>query len=196
MPVRLLPLCFVLATGLLSTPALRAADATPAKASVSVTAKPSPFPIALASPRAITVDPGGNLYVADAEGGTVHRITPAGVVTTIALQVANNKDAKPAPALAGPRGLAVDQAGNIYVADTDNNLIRKITPAGVLTTLAGVPGSSGADDGPGATARFAAPRGLAVDAAGNVFVADSDNGSIRKITPDGTVTTMTAAPKP
>jgi len=148
-----------------------------------------------AGPRGLAIDAKDNLYVADEADSDLRKITPAGVVTTIAFQP-DAKEAKSTPPLAGPRGVAVDSAGNLYVADTDNNLIRKITPAGVLTTLAGVAGSSGTEDGPGATAHFAGPRGIAVDVAGNVFVADSDNGSIRKITPDGMVTTVTASPKP
>ena len=89
-----------------------------------------------------------------------------------------------------PYGVAVDGAGNVFVADTVNNTIRKITSAGVVTTLAGTAGSSGSADGTGATARFSYPSGVAVDGAGNVFVADSANSTIRKITPSGVVTTL------
>ena len=88
--------------------------------------------------------------------------------------------------------MAVDSAGNVYVADTDNHTIRKITPAGVVTTLAGSAGVLGSADGTGSAARFCDPDGVAVDSAGNVYVADTDNHTIRKITA-GVVTTWPAA---
>ena len=88
-----------------------------------------------------------------------------------------------------PAGTATDASGNVYVADPSDNTIRKITPGGVVTTLAGTAGSSGAVDGIGAAARFFGPISTATDASGNVYVADSWNSTIRKITPDGVVTT-------
>ena len=88
-----------------------------------------------------------------------------------------------------PLGVAVDGAGNVYVADYSNNLIRKISPAGVASTLAGT-GATGADNGAGSIATFNLPEGVAVDAAGNVYVADTYNHLIRKITPDGTVSIL------
>ena len=89
-----------------------------------------------------------------------------------------------------PMGVAVDSAGNVYVADYDNNTIRKVTPAGVVTTLAGLAGNSGSADGTGSAARFNSPYGVAVDSAGNVYVADTGNNTIRKVTPAGVVTTL------
>ena len=89
-----------------------------------------------------------------------------------------------------PTGLAVDAAGNIYVADTLNNVIRKLTADGVVTTIAGLAGSSGSVDGTASAARFNLPYGVAVDSTGNILVADSDNFTIREVTPDGSVTTI------
>ena len=89
-----------------------------------------------------------------------------------------------------PHGLAVDGAGNVYVADTANSTIRKVTLEGVVTTLAGLAGSPGSTDGTGSESRFNQPEGVALDSAGNVYVADTQNFTIRKVTPTGMVTTL------
>src|SRR5436190_2246642 len=95
-----------------------------------------------------------------------------------------------------PAGVAVDSAGNTYVADTVNSTIRKITPAGVVTTFAGLAGSTGSTDGTGSAARFNFPSGVAVDRAGtgNIYVGDTSNFTIRKITPAAVVTTLAGSP--
>ena len=90
----------------------------------------------------------------------------------------------------GPKDVAVDTAGNVYVADMYNSTIRKITPAGLVTTLAGLAVNYGSEDGTGSAARFSFPAGLALDSTGNVYVADSNNYTIRKITPAGDVSTL------
>jgi DNA-binding beta-propeller fold protein YncE len=89
-----------------------------------------------------------------------------------------------------PSGVATDSAGNVYVADSSNSTIRKITPAGAVSTLAGTAGVRGSTDGTGAAARFNFPNGVATDSAGNVYVADRSNNAVRKITPAGAVSTV------
>jgi sugar lactone lactonase YvrE len=146
------------------------------------------------TPNGIAVDSAGNVYVADTANSAIREITPAGVVTTLAGSFSNPGSADGTGSLArfnSPFGVAVDSAGNVYVADRLNTKIRKITPAGVTTTLAGPPTFlSGDTDGTGTAARFASPIGVAVDGNGNVFVADSTNCSIRKVTAGGVVTTL------
>jgi streptogramin lyase len=144
-------------------------------------------------PKGVAVDSAGNVYVADARNNTIRKITPGGVVTTLAglAGYAGDKDGTGTAAqFDGPRGAAADSAGNVFVADTDNCTIRKITPDGVVTTFAGTAGLWGGRDGTGTTAHFRFPMGVAVDSADNVYVADCDNATIRKITPAGVVTTL------
>ena len=107
-------------------------------------------------------------------------ITPAGVTTTLAGQAASgNADGAGASArFDGPQGLAVDSSGNVYVADTENNAVRKITSGGTVTTLAG--GTPGYADGSGSAAKFSLPGAIAVDGTGTIFVADTGNSRIRK----------------
>ncbi len=147
-----------------------------------------------ANPLGIAVDPAGNVYVADSANNTVRKITPAGVVTTLAGQagagVGSADGTGSAARFDGPEGIAVDAAGNVYVGDTGNHTIRKITPAGLVTTLAGLVDNSGSADGTGTAARFNQPVGLTLDAAGNVYVADRQNATIRMVTPAGAVTTV------
>jgi len=138
----------------------------------------------------------GNLYVIEA--WDVRKVTPAGVVTTFAGVQGNGGSADGTGAAAqfsGASAIVTDTAGNAYIADANNNAIRKMTPAGVVTTFAGGP-AGGYADGIGTAALFNAPQGLALDAAGNLFVADSGNSAIRKITPAGAVTTLAGGAAP
>jgi len=131
------------------------------------------------------VDSAGNVYVADPGNHRIRKITPAGVVTTVAgtnLSGAINGTGTGARFFS-PGAVAIDAAGNLLVADTGNHLIRKITPAGVVSTLAGS-GTPGMLDGAASTARFHNPGGVTVDAAGVVYVPDSYNHQIRKLTAD------------
>lgn len=144
-------------------------------------------------PTGLSLDGAGNLYVADLFGATIRRISPAGIVSTLAGTAQVSGYADGAGAAAGfhsPEGTAVDASGNIYLADTENHTIRKITPTGAVSTLAGAPGVRGSEDGVGSVARFLYPQALAVDGSGNVYVADKGNYTIRKISPRGVVSTF------
>ncbi len=152
--------------------------------------------VLLQYPAGLAVDGVGNLYVADSSGNTIRKITPAGLVSMLAgsASTVGSQDGTGSNARFNqPGGVAVDAAGNVFVADTGNATIRKITPAGVVTTLAGAAASRGSRDGVGSGAWFNSPQGLAVDASGNLYVADAMNAAIRKITPDGTVSTLAGA---
>jgi sugar lactone lactonase YvrE len=139
----------------------------------------------------ITIDKNGNLYVSDAANFVIRKVTPAGVVSTFAGsgKSGNADGAGTAASFTQPAGLAVDQAGNVFVTDAVSCLIRKITPDGTVSTVAGN-GLPHANDGVGILASFSSPAGVAVDANDNLYIADTGNHEIRKITPDGTVTTI------
>lgn len=144
----------------------------------------------LNTPSGLALDAAGNLYVADTGNHAIRKITSLGMVSTVAgTGVAGFRDgARTQAQFNGPIGVAVDAHGNVYVADTYNDRIRKIDPQGQVSTLAGGdrPGNL---DGVGAAARFDTPTALAVDAQGIVWVADTRNNAIRRVAPDGTVTT-------
>ena len=172
------------------------ADGTGTAASFRLVRLPFPSPTSLALPvgrGAVSTDAAGNVYVADAGNHIIRKITSTGVVTTLAggAEIAGGVDGTGAAArFSNPNGVATDSAGNLYVADSGNNTIRKITSAGVVTTIAGTAGVVGSADGTGAAASFNNPQSIALDGAGNVYVADTGNNAIRKITPAGVVSTV------
>jgi len=135
------------------------------------------------------VDTSGNLYVVDSDNSKIRKATPAGVVTTVA-GGGVQPDGKALNATFNhPLGIVADTAGSLYVAE--KAAIRKITPDGMVSTLAGSGGGkTGFLDGSGIGAAFNAPQGSAIDAAGNLYVADSDNRAIRRVSPAGEVTTI------
>jgi hypothetical protein len=140
-------------------------------------------------PVTVAVDSAGNLYVAEQGNNSIRQVTPAGAVRTLAGRPGSFGSADGTGSAArfnGPSSAAVDKAGNVYVADTFNCTIRKVTSGGEVTTLAGLAGSPGSADGTGRAARFNFPFGVAADNSGNVYLADSDNHTIRKVTPVGT----------
>lgn len=150
-------------------------------------------------PFGIAADANGNVYVSDATANTIRKISSAGVVSTLAGLGGTAGSADGAGTSARftvPYAVAVDTAGTVFVVDHGNHTIRKVTADGVVTTMAGTAGSAGSTDGSGAAARFRYPSGVAVDRAGNVFVADTDNHLIRQITPSGEVTTVGGSGNP
>jgi uncharacterized protein YjiK len=146
------------------------------------------------SPVGIALDTNGNFYVTDNGNQTIRKVTPDGVVTTVAGQVGmtGNADRNGTNAtFNSPYGTVVDSKGNIFVSDLVNRSIRKISPAGDVALFAGSPTRlQGTNDGVGSAAKFQAPEGIAIDNSDNLYVADQGASTIRRITPDGTVTTL------
>lgn len=149
----------------------------------------------LGYPSGIAVDSARNLYIAEALGQHIRIVTPDGVIHSVAGSDQAGAGAEGVPALGSPLNtpddVAVDGQGNVYIADTNNNRVRKIKPDGTISTLAGtgVAGFRG-DNGPASAAQLNAPKGVASDMSGNVFIADSENHRIRKVAPNGIITTV------
>jgi hypothetical protein len=124
--------------------------------------------------------------------------TDAPTAPNVQTPVDSNPGASPPPPsdVAQPTGMARDTAGNLYIADSSNHTIRRVTPDGVTTTLAGSAGNFGLEDGTGSAARFRSPRGISIDANNNLYVADMGNNLLRRVTPDGVVTTVASGTTP
>jgi sugar lactone lactonase YvrE len=154
----------------------------------------------LANPQGMAIDPSGNLYIADSINEVVKMIAPNGTAVTVA---GNNTagysgDGGPATSaqLQTPTGVALDGAGNLYIADKENNVIREVNAlTQTITTIAGnhrnTPGSGNVGDGgPATSATLNGPNDVAVDSVGNIYIADSYNGLVRKVVPSGIITTV------
>ena len=154
---------------------------------------------AMFSPYAVTLDAAGNFYIADQFSNRIRKVSAAGTITTVAgtgsAGFSGDGGLATAASLYTPYGMAVDTSGNLFIADTDNNRIRKVSAAGIITTFAGCGTGNGClgfagDGGPAASAAFAFPYGVAADASGNIFIADTLNNRIRKVASNGIVTTV------
>ncbi len=149
----------------------------------------------LSSPRGVAVDGQRNIYIADYGNNRVRKVSPGGTITTFAGTGIQGFSGDGGPATSAqlyqPHGVAVDAQGNVYIAEYRGNRVRKVSPGGTITTLAGTgkAGFSG-DGGPATSARLYAPAGVAVDGNRNVYIADQQNGRVRKVSPGGTITTF------
>lgn len=149
-------------------------------------------------PEGVAVDAGGNLYIADTSNHRIRKVNTNGIITTVAGNGVDGYSGDDGLAiqakLSNPFDVVVDVSGNVYIADTANNRIRKVDTNGIITTVAGTGtyGYSG-DGGPAVQAKIAFPEGVAVDALGNLYIADTSNYCIRKVDPSGIITTVAGA---
>lgn len=142
-------------------------------------------------PLGIATDRSGNAYVVDRYNLSVRKITPEGMVSTVAMVTGDTtKEGVRVDRLSWPMGIAVDRKGQIFVSDTRDHVIRRISQEGIASIHAGRGGGPGYRDGSADVAQFSSPAGLAIDRSGNLYVADHGNDMVRKITPGGTVTTI------
>jgi PASTA domain/NHL repeat len=148
----------------------------------------------LSSPKGLAVDGLGNVYIAEYHGDRVRKVNPAGIITTYAGSGIRGDTGDGGPATAArlfaPRGLAVDGQGNLYIADHYNHRIRKVDSSGTITRFAGTSAGFSGDGGPATSAQLHYPEHVTTDESGNVYIADSSNRRVRKVSPSGTITTF------
>ena len=152
-------------------------------------------------PLGLSIDSAGNLFIVDQVSQRIRKVSPDGIITTVAGngQRGFSGDGGPATSasLNGPRRLAIDAVGNLYISDQNNHRVRKVSPDGIITTVAGDGQRAfSGDGGPATSASLNGPRGLAVDAASNLYIADGNNHRIRKVSPDGIMTTVVGDGQP
>jgi len=141
---------------------------------------------ALAAPNAVAIDKAGNLLIADGNNNRVRKVDSGGTITTVAA----------GSGIVSPSGLAVDASGNLYVADQTANIILKVSPDGSIETVAGTGTASSGDGQPATQAQLSSPSGVAFDSSGNVFIADSTSNTVRMVSPDGIIKTVAGNPLP
>jgi sugar lactone lactonase YvrE len=146
----------------------------------------------------IVVDPSGNLYAADPVNNVIWKMNSVGIPIKFAGDGSQSSvdGTGTSASFSRPTALTIDAAGNLFVVDRGSCLVRKVTPAGVVTTIAGNNMHAGYLDGKGTTAMFYDPTGIAVDIANNLYICDHGNNMIRKITPDGSVSTFAGSKTP
>jgi len=147
------------------------------------------------APYGLTVDSSGNVYIADSKNSRVRKVTPAGIISTVAgngtTGFSGDNGSAVNAELDEPAYLVFDASGNLYIADIPLNRVRKVTPAGIITTFAGTgAGGFSGDSGPATSATLDAPNGLAFDSSGNLYIADSGNERVRMVTPAGIISTV------
>jgi len=151
----------------------------------------------LSSPGGLAIDSAGNLYIADAGNNRVRKVSLAGTISTVAGNGTAGYSGDGGQAakaeLNGPAGVIVDSAGNLYIADTMNNVVRMVSPSGTISTVAGGGAAFIGDGGPATSAQLSTPAGLAVDSGGNLYIADAGFNRVRKVAPGGTITTVAGA---
>jgi uncharacterized protein (TIGR03437 family) len=149
----------------------------------------------LYSPWGVAVDASGNLFIGDSGDHTIRKVAPNGMITTVAgtglAGFSGDGGAAAGAQLDTPLGIALDGAGNLYVADCQNQRVRRVSAGGSIATIAGngVRGYAG-DGGPATQAHLSCPHGVAVDSAGNLFIGDTENNRVRKVGPDGVISTI------
>ncbi len=155
----------------------------------------APTSTSIDGPEGLLLDPAGTLWIGEYFGNRVRKLSASGFFLTVAGNgtAGYNGDSRSAVSaeMTGPGQPAIDSAGNLYIPDSGNHRIRKVAPSGIMTTVAGT-GAAGlsGDGGQAVSAQLNGPRGVAIDAAGNLFIADTGNNCIRKITPGGQITTV------